>query len=385
MRLTQEHTELRRSVENFVKDKLNPFADQWESHPPFPAKEVFKQLGDLGMLGINKPEAYGGLGLDYSYEMVAAEALGSCNSAGVALAIGVQTDMATPALAKFGSHELKEEFLAPAISGDAIAAIAVSEPGAGSDVANLKTWAKSDGDDYIISGQKMWITNATQADYFCVLANTSEGKPHFNKSLIIVPKNTKGLEVGATLNKLGMRSSDTAPVFFDEVRVPKRNRIGAEDQGFMLQMMQFQEERLWGAANAICGMELSIKETIEYCRERQTFGQPLIDNQSIHFRLAELKTEVECLKGLLYTTCEAYIHGDNVMQQAAMAKLKAGRLAREVTDSCLQFFGGTGYMLDTLINRRYRDSRLISIGGGTDEMMLGIIAKTMDILPKRKK
>ena len=385
MQFTQEHNEIRNTVEKFVQDQLNPFVDQWESKPPFPAKEVFKAMGDLGLLGIQKPEAYGGMGLNYSYEMVAAEALGSCNAAGVALAVGVQTDMATPALAKFGTHELKEEFLTPAISGDAIAAIAVSEPGAGSDVANIKTQAKSDGDDYIISGQKMWITNATQADYFCVLANTSSNKPHFNKSLIIVPKNTKGLTLGKPLQKMGMICSDTAPVYFDNVRVPKRYRIGQEDQGFMLQMMQFQEERLWGAANAIRGMELSIDETIAYCRERETFGIPLIDNQAIHFRFAELKTEVECLKGLLYTTCENYIHGKDVMQQASMAKLKAGRLAREVTDTCLQYWGGNGFMWDSPINRRYRDSRLISIGGGTDEIMLGIIAKTMDILPRRKK
>lgn len=385
MQLTQEHLELKRTVENFVKDSLNPFCDQWESHPPFPAHEVFGKMAKLGLLGINKPEAYGGMGLDYSFALIAAEALGSVNAAGVALAIGVQTDMATPALARFGSHELRQEFLTPAIAGEAVAAIAVSEPHAGSDVAQIKTSAKSDGDDYIISGQKMWITNATQADYFCVLANTSEGKPHFNKSLIIVPKKTPGVSVGQKLHKMGMRCSDTAPVFFDEVRVPKRFCIGAENQGFMMQMIQFQEERLWGAANAIRGMELSIDETIEYCRERQTFGLKLIDNQAVHFKIAELKTEVNCLRGLLYTACEDYIHGKDVLQQASMAKLKAGRLARLVTDQCLQLWGGNGYMQDTLINRRYRDARLISIGGGTDEMMLGIICKTMDILPRRQK
>ena len=385
MQLTQEHMELQRTVENFVQEKLNPFCDEWENAPPFPAKEVFKEMSKLGLLGINKPEAYGGMGLDYSYAMVAAEALGSVNAAGVALSIGVQTDMATPALARFGSDRLREEFLAPAISGDAIAAIAVSEPQAGSDVAQIKTQAKSDGDDYIISGQKMWITNATQADYFCVLANTSEGKPHFNKSLIIVPSKTKGVTIGHKLDKMGMRCSDTAPVYFDSVRVPKRHCIGAENQGFMLQMIQFQEERLWGAANAIRGMELSIEETIAYCQERQTFGLHLIDNQSIHFKIAELKTEVACLRGFLYNTCEDYINGKDVMQQAAMAKLKAGRVARLVTDQCLQLWGGNGYMQDSMINRRYRDARLISIGGGTDEMMLGIICKTMNILPRRQK
>lgn len=385
MQLTQEHLELKRTVENFVENVLNPRCDEWENTPPFPAKEVFKEMGKLGLLGINKPEAFGGMGLDYSYAMIAAEALGSVQAAGVALAIGVQTDMATPALARFGSDELREEFLKPAISGNAVAAIAVSEPQAGSDVAQIKTQAKTDGDDYIINGQKMWITNATQADYFCVLANTSEGKPHFNKSLIVVPRQTAGVSVGEKLNKIGMRCSDTAPVFFDDVRVPKRFCIGAENQGFMIQMIQFQEERLWGAANAIQGMELSINETIEYCQQRQTFGQNLIDNQHVHFKIAELKTEVACLRALLYNACEDYIQGKDVTQQASMAKLKAGRLARLVTDQCLQLWGGTGYMEDSLINRRYRDARLISIGGGTDEMMLGIICKTLNILPRRKK
>lgn len=385
MQLTQEHLELKRTVENFVQNQLNPFCDEWEAMPPFPAKEVFRQMGKLGLLGISKPEAYGGLGLDYSYAMIAAEALGSVNAAGVALAIGVQTDMATPALARFGSDSLREEFLVPSIQGEAVAAIAVSEPQAGSDVAQIKTQAKSDGDDYVISGQKMWITNATQADYFCVLANTSEGKPHFNKSLIIVPRETQGVSVGPKLEKMGMRCSDTAPVFFDEVRVPKRYCIGAENQGFMMQMIQFQEERLWGAANALRGMELSIDETIAYCQERTTFGLKLIDNQSVHFKIAELKTEVACLRGLLYAACEDYILGKDVLQQASMAKLKAGRLARQVTDQCLQLWGGNGFMQESLINRRYRDARLISIGGGTDEMMLGIICKTMNILPRRQK
>jgi len=385
MQLTQEHMELQRTVQNFVEQQLNPHCDKWEKSPPFPAHEIFKEMGKLGLLGISKPEAYGGMGLDYSYSMIAAEALGSVNAAGVALAIGVQTDMATPALARFGSNELREEFLIPSINGEAIAAIAVSEPHAGSDVAQIKTQAKTDDDDYIINGQKMWITNATQADYFCVLANTSEGKAHFNKSLIIVPRNTKGVTVGDKLDKMGMRCSDTAPVFFDDVRVPKRYCIGAENQGFMMQMIQFQEERLWGAANAIRGMELSIDETIAYCQDRKTFGLHLIDNQTVHFKIAELKTEIACLRGLLYGACEDYIHGKDVTQQASMAKLKAGRLARQVTDQCLQLWGGNGYMQETLINRRYRDARLISIGGGTDEMMLGIICKTMNILPRRQK
>jgi citronellyl-CoA dehydrogenase len=388
MKFTQEHEEIRRTVRSFVQKEINPNVEQWETHPPFPAHQVFKKLGELGMLGIHKPEKYGGMGLDYSYNLVAAEELGRAHCGGVPLAIGVQTDMATPALARFGSEELCREFLVPAIKGEMVASIAVSEPGAGSDVANIKTRATKQDGDYVINGTKMWITNSTQADFFCLLANTSDDQKHKNKSLIIVPRDAAGISLSTPLNKLGMRSSDTAQVFFDNVRVPRRNLLGAEGQGFMIQMMQFQEERMWGAANAIGGLDESIKATIAYTKERIAFDAPLIDNQYVHFRLAELQTEVEALRALVYGTCESYINGENpqrVLQLASMCKLKAGRLAREVSDSCLQYWGGMGFMWDNLVSRAYRDSRLASIGGGADEVMLGIICKTMDILPGKKK
>ncbi len=385
MEITTEHEEMRRTVESFVRNEINPNIEAWEENGPFPAHELFKKMGELGLLGISKPTEYGGLGLDYSYSVIASEALGTAHCGGVPLAIGVQTDMATPALARFGSDALKREFLAPAISGDYVASVAVSEPGAGSDVAGLKTKAVAQGDEYVINGTKMWITNATQADFFCVLANTSDGKPHFNKTLMIVPSNLPGIEIGKPLHKLGMRSSDTAQIFFDNVKIPQRFRIGAENQGFMLQMMQFQEERLWGAANALTGMENCINATIDYCRERETFGQPLIDNQSIHFTLAELQTEIEATRALVYRACELYMQGKDVLKLASMAKLKSGRLVRQVADRCLQYWGGNGFMWDNPISRQYRDGRLVSIGGGADEIMLGIICKTMDILPRRKK
>jgi len=383
MIITPEHKAIFETVKSFVENEINPNAAEWEKAGIYPAREVFKKMGDLGMLGINKEEKYGGLGLDYSYNMYAAEALGYSTTGGVTLSIGVQTDMATPAIAKFGSTELKEQFLAPAIAGDYVASIAVSEAGAGSDVAGLKTTAKKDGDDYIINGSKMWITNATQADFFCVLANTSDDKPHKNKSLIVVPANTPGVSIGEKIDKIGMRSSDTAPVFFDDVRVPQRYRIGAEGTGFMLQMLQFQEERLWGAANSLMGMEQCINLTIEYCKERKTFGQPLINNQAIHFRMAELKTEVELLRALTYRASDLMIAKKDVTEMASMCKLKAGRLIREVSDSCLQYWGGMGFTTENPVAQVYRDGRLASIGGGADEIMLGIICKYMDILPKR--
>lgn len=384
MKFTQEHKELQRTVRNFIDTEMNPYTEQWEREGKFPAHELFKKMGDLGLLGIHKPEKFGGLGLDYSYQMAFAEELGTARAGGVALAIGVQTDMATPALAKFASDELKEEFLAPAIRGEKVACIGVSEPGAGSDVAALKTTAKKDGDDYVINGTKMWITTSTQADFMCLLANTSDDKVHKNKSLIVVPMDTPGITFSDKLNKMGMRSSDTAQVFFDDVRVPQRNRIGAEGTGFMMQMVQFQEERLFGAAMTVKGLEQCINDTITYCKERHTFGQPLINNQYIHFRLAELQTEVEALRALIYQATETYVSGGDVLELASMAKLKSGRLAREVTDACVQFWGGMGYMMENDVNRVYRDMRLTSIGGGADEIMLGIICKTMGILPSKR-
>jgi len=385
MRWTPEHDELRRTVRAVVEREINPHVNAWEEAGMFPAHEVFKKLGALGLLGVNKPEAYGGMGLDYTYGVAVAEELGNIQCGGVPMAIGVQTDMATPALARFGSDELRREFLVPAITGEHVACIGVSEVAGGSDVAALKTNAKRDGDDYVINGSKMWITNATQADWVCLLANTSDGAVHSNKSLIIVPMKTRGVTVSAPLDKLGMRSSDTGQIFFDNVRVPQRHRIGDEGQGFFLQMLQFQEERLFGAASALRGMEHIIDGTIEYCRERHTFGQPLINNQVIHFRMAELKTEVEALRSLVYRAAENYVAGEDVTMLASMAKLKAGRLVREVADSCLQYWGGMGFMWDSPVARAYRDTRLISIGGGADEIMIGIICKLMGILPGKKK
>jgi citronellyl-CoA dehydrogenase len=292
--------------------------------------------------------------------------------------------MATPALARYGSDELRKEFLAPAIAGDYVASIAVSEPHAGSDVANIKTTAVKDGDDYVINGTKMWITNSTQSDFMCVLCNTSDDNKHTNKSLIVVPSNTPGISFSERLNKMGMRSSDTAQVFFDNVRVPQRYRIGDEGMGFVYQMQQFQEERLYAAAGQVKAMEMCIEKTIEYTRERQIFGKSVLDNQVVNFRMAELQTEVEALRALTYDAVEGYINGVDVTLKASMAKLKAGRLVREVSDSCLQYWGGMGFMWDNPVSQVYRDGRLTSIGGGADEVMLGIITKIMGIAPGRK-
>ena len=383
MLYTPDHHALIASTRRFVETEIDPFVDEWEAAEIFPAHALFKKMAKLGLLGITKPEAYGGLGLDFSYALAAAEAIGYARAQGVGMGIGVQTNMATPALAAFGSDELRREFLAPAIAGDMVAAIGVSEQGAGSDVSSLKTRARRDGDDYVISGSKMWITNGTQADWICLLCNTSDGPAHKNKSLLIVPlrqngQRTKGVEV-QKIKKFGMWSSDTAQIFFDEVRVPVRHRIGEEGMGFIYQMKQFQEERLDGAVRRLGSMAL-IQETVDYLRQRIAFGKPLLDNQFIQYKLAELKTELEALRALTYRATEAYIAGEDVIELASMAKLKAGRLGREIADWCMQFQGGMGYTWDNRVSRAYRDYRLGSIGGGADEVMMMVIARKMGLM-----
>jgi citronellyl-CoA dehydrogenase len=383
MKLTEQHHELKRSLIRFFDAEVNPHVDAWEAKGIFPAHELFKKMGKLGFLGINKPEKFGGLGLDYSYAAVYCEALGHINCGGVPMAIAVQTEMATPALARFGTDEVREEFLRPSISGDYVACLGVSEVGAGSDVASIKTNARHDGADYVINGGKMWTTSGAQADWICLLVNTGDGPVHKNKTMICVPMKTKGVTVARTLKKMGMHSSDTAQIHLDDVRVPQRFRIGEEGMGFTYQMVQFQEERMYAALGATTSMQKTIDETIAYTRERKAFGRSILDNQYVHFRLAELQTEVESLRALVWNAVERYIAGEDMTLLASMAKLKAARLQREVNDSCLQYWGGMGFMDETPVSRRYRDGRLASIGGGADEVMLQIISKHMGTMPGR--
>jgi len=384
MQWTHEHQEVQKTLKRFIDAEINPHVDEWEAAEIFPAHEVFKKLGNLGLLGLTKPEAHGGAGLDYSYSLAMAEALGHIHCGAIPMAIGVQTDMCTPALARFGSEDLQREFLAPAIAGDMVGCIGVSEPGAGSDVAGVKTVARKDGDDYVISGQKMWITNSLQADWMCMLVNTSEGAAHKNKSLVMVPlrengKLRPGIEVAKKIRKIGMNASDTGLLYFDEVRVPQRNRIGAEGHGFIYQMQQFQEERLWAAASCLQSLSNCIGWTMEWAQERKLFGATLADQQWVQFKLAEMKTDLEALRALTYRACELYVAGQDVLELASMGKLMAGRLNRTIPDGCLQFWGGMGFTWENKVSRMFRDGRLASIGGGADEVMLGIIAKTMGV------
>lgn len=381
---TSAHDDMRTGIQKFVQQELDPYTDQWEDEGSAPLPHIFRRAGELGLLGINKPVEFGGLGLDFSYVMVAAEELGRAQSGSMGFAIGAHLS-ALPAITQHGSDALRQEYLVPAITGEAVASIGVSEASAGSDVSGITTTARKEGGDYVISGSKMWITNSTHARWISLLVNTSHtGGPYRNKSLIVVPMDTPGLTVGKPLRKLGMHCSDTAPVFLDEVRVPQRYLIGEESMGFIYQMEQFQHERLWGCLRTISGLEAAIAITVDYTRERQAFGRALIENQVIYHRLAEMQTELEALRALTYQACEVLIQGQDATKLASMAKYLAGKLALSVPSACAQYFGGQGYMWENRITRLLRDLRIVAVGGGANEIMLEVIAKQMDWIGKRR-
>ena len=379
--LTPEHEQFREMVRRFVKDEIAPNVEAWEAAKQFPAHELFPKMGALGMLGPSYPEEYGGVGADYLFHIILADELGSCGCMGVPMATLVQTDIAISGLAQYGSHELKEKFLAPAISGQMVGALGVSEPDIGSDVASLSTRAVADGDDYVINGSKMWITNGVQADFVVTLCRTSDEGGYRGMSLIVVPTATAGFSVGKKLEKMGNHSSDTGLLVYENVRVPRSYCIGEEGRGFAYQMQQFQKERLLGAILGVSLGDDAVRRTIEYCRDRNVFGQKLLEKQWVYFHLAELRTELTILRQFIYHCTEGLIAGQDVSKEISMAKLKAGRLVRQVTDTCVQFHGGMGYAEEYPLARYYRDARLLSIGAGADEIMLEIIAKLEGFAP----
>ena len=375
MRLTPEHEAFRTTVRSLVQRDINPYVDQWERDGVFPAHDLFPRLAEFGLLGLEYDPAYGGEGADHLFTFVACEEFGRIGAAGVAMAIGVQTNMATPSLHRFGSEELKQRFLAPAIAGTAVTAIAVTEPDAGSDVSALRTTAARDGDNWVINGRKLYITNGTQADWLCLLARTSDEGGYRGMSQIIVPTTTPGFSVARTLDKLGNRSSDTTELVFDDVRVPIENTIGAIGSGFAQQMSQFVIERM-SASYTIAGQcRHALERTAQYLGQRQVFGEPLASKQYVAFRLAELSAQVDLLRSHNLQCAEALMAGEDITRGATVAKLTAGRLAREVADVCLQFHGGIGYMEENWTARFFRDMRLSSIGAGADEVMLKVLAR----------
>jgi citronellyl-CoA dehydrogenase len=381
MLFTEDHEAFRQSVRGVLGREVTPFADQWEEAEIFPGHQVFKALGAAGLFGLEYDPAYGGQGADHSYTVVLGEELGRMGCAGVAMAVSVQTDMATPSLHRFGTHDLKQRYLAPALRGEMIASIAVTEPDAGSDVAGVRTRAVRDGDEWVINGSKLYITNGTQADWLCVLARTSDEGGYRGMSQIVFPTDTPGFSVSRKLHKLGNRSSDTAELSFVDARVPVTNTIGEIGRGFQQQMRQFQNERMIAAYTAVGGMDGALRRTADYLRAREAFGQPLLANQYIQFRLAELAAEVDLLRHYNYACAEAYLRGEDTTRFASIAKLKAGRLQRELADWCLQFHGGIGYMEESWVSRYFRDGRLLSIGGGADEVMLQILARLDGFTP----
>lgn len=375
MRFTEEHDLFRKTVRDVVEREINPHVDEWEAAGRFPAHELFPKLGAVGLLGIEYDPAYGGQGADHSFTVVYGEEIGRISCGGVPMAISVQSDMATPSLHRYGSEELKQRYLVPAVAGTAVAAIAVTEPDAGSDVAGLRTKAVRDGDHWVIDGTKLYITNGAQADWICVLARTSGEGGSRGVSQIIVPADTPGLSVSRTLDKLGMRSSDTAELVFDGARVPAGNLVGEEGRGFQQQMEQFQQERMIACYQAAGSMGQALARTREYLGQRVAFGAPLARNDYLAYTLAEVSAEVDLFRHYNYACAEAFVAGDDTRRMVAVAKLTAGRLLRRVADVCLQYHGGLGYMEEHWTARYLRDQRLWAIGGGTDEIMLRMIAQ----------
>ena len=372
---TKDHDLVRKSVRDFVNKEINPHVDAWEETGMIPLHDLFRKMGELGFLGIRYDEACGGEGLDYWYETIVLEECARIHCGGVPMAISVQSCMATPALEEFGSDHIKQTYLKPALKGEKVAAIAVTEPDAGSDVAALKTTARRDGDHYFLNGSKTYITNGLQADFLTLLARTSDAPGYHSFSLFVVPTDIKGFAVSKKLDKLGMRSSDTAELYFDNMKIPAENLIGRENEGFIQQMRQFQHERFAVLPLSYISVQETIKETIEYLRGRVVFGKPLISKQVLRHRLAHWLAEAETIQQLTYHIVRMKMAGRDVTREISMGKLLAGDLLNNVTAGCLQMFGGLGFMNEMRISRRFRDARLISIGGGASEVMSEIIAK----------
>lgn len=375
---TEEHEALRKTVRDWAVTELKPHAEQWEAERIFP-REVFKKAGDLGLLGIRAPEAYGGLGLDWWYTVCYAEEMVQCGMAGLTMGLLVQSDMATPVIWELGDDHHKRNFAVPAMQGDAIAALGITEPDAGSDVASIRTTAVRQGDEYVVNGAKTYITNGTRADFVTTAVRT--GGPGFGGiSLLLIPTDAKGYRVSRKLDKLGNHSSDTAELVFDNVHVPARNLLGSQDMGFIYIMQNFQGERLVGAVSALAGAQRCLDMTLQYCRDRNAFGKPLTGHQTVRHTLVQLEAEIEAARQLCYRAVDLANRGDEMaIREISMSKLIAGELACRVADRCLQLHGGAGYMSEFEVGRLWRDARLITIGGGTSEIMREILVRVQGI------
>jgi alkylation response protein AidB-like acyl-CoA dehydrogenase len=372
--LTDEHEALRESIQSFAQKELAPHSDEWE-RDGFP-DWVFKRMGELGILGIHFPEEYGGQGGDYFMSIVRGEAMAHSNNGGLAMGIAVHTDMATPPILKFGSEYLKETYLVPSIKGELISSLGITEPGAGSDVAGIRTRAVRDGDEYVINGSKTFITNGVRADYIVLVTKTDPDAGYDGFSLFVVPKDTPGFHVSRKLEKLGMHSSDTAELTFEDVRIPAENLVGEEGKGFYHIMWELQGERLIGAAGSVAGAQRVFDLTLKYAQERNAFGRPIGRFQAIRHKFAEMATKIEAARQMVYTTAWRVQNGEYPVREISMAKLYASQIGFEVCDECVQIHGGYGYMKEYGVERAWRDMRLNRIGAGTDEIMLEVIGRS---------
>jgi citronellyl-CoA dehydrogenase len=384
---SEEHQQFRRTVRRFCEEELAPHAAEWERDELFP-NWVFKRAGELGILGAHYPADVGGAGGDYWFSVAKAEELPRCAAGGVSMGLLVQSDMATPVINDIGTKEQKEEFLTPAIRGEKIVALGVSEPNAGSDVAGIQTVARRDGDDYVINGSKTFITNGTRADFVTLLVKTSPERGARGCSFFLVPTKTKGFHVARKLKKIGNHSSDTAELHFEEMRVPKRYLLGEENMGFMYLMQNFQSERIIACASATAACDSMIGESINYGRDRTAFGKPIIKREYWQHKFVDLTAKLEAARALTYRGAEAY-NDDKYVQKRdvsmdtvkliSLAKIFVGDVASEIADQCLQFHGGWGYIEEFRIARAWRDQRLFRIGGGTTETMRYYVAKLMGL------
>ena len=375
---TEEHEMLRQSIREFCEKELAPNAQEWEDNEGFP-DWVFKRMGELGYLGLHFPEEYGGGGGDYFTNIVLAEEIGRSGCGGLSMAIAVQVGMATPPILAFGNEEQKQKYLVPAIAGDKIACLGITEPEAGSDVASLRTFAEKVNGGWKVNGNKIFITNGARADFMTLVARTEKKKGYKGMSLFLVDTDTKGFVVNRKLDKVGMRSSDTAEIFFEDMIIPEDTMLGEEGRGFYNIMWELQGERLIGAAAAIGGAALTLEGVIEYTKERVQFGKPICQNQAIAHRIADLATEIEAAKSLVYLCAWKNDQGEYPVKEISMAKLMTAQVAFKVADEAMQFMGGYGYMMEYPVQLAWRDSRLGRIGGGTDEIMREIIATTMGL------
>jgi acyl-CoA dehydrogenase len=377
----EQHEMFRATVRAFVEREVMPHVEEWETAGRVP-KAIFRRMGELGFLGVEYDEKYGGAGADLFTTVVLHEECARSRSGSFAMAVGVHTDMASPHLYWTGSEALKERYLPAICRGETISAIAVTEPGGGSDVAAIRTRAVRDGDHYVINGSKMFITNGAMADLYFVAARVEGGdaaKRHRGISVFLVDRETPGFRVSRTLDKMGMRASDTAELSFEDMRVPADNLLGREGAGFYEVMRVFQRERLVAGLHAVAMSERALEDTIAYVRERHAFGGPLSEKQVVRHTLAELATSIEAARWLTYATCGKFASGEDSLRDVSMVKVFTAEMAQRVAYDCVQLHGGYGYMREYPIERFARDVRLLTIGGGTSEIMKEIIAKAMKL------